>query len=145
MAGRDPLAGRRTALTRFWAGLVGVVGLAQVLTRSALTSDYDYRRVLEPWIGDAALILFSGILIERAFRRDASAFVYAAALGLVIALTDLNFSYLSSSTQVGRAIEGVILLAAGYGVAHLRGRIGPPGDPTRNSRLALPAAGAPTG
>ena len=126
-AGDDPAAGRRAALTRLWAGLVAVIGLATAVTRSGYSFDPvagNYGRVVEPWIGDMAILILAAVLVERAFRRDASTFVYAAALGLMIALSDFNFSYLSSSTELGLLIEGVILLGAGVGADRLRRRIG---------------------
>jgi len=123
----DPAAGRRAALTRLWAGLVAVIGLATAVTRSDYTYDPvagNYGRVIEPWIGDLAILVLAAILVERAFRRDASTFVYAAALGLMVALSDFNFTYLSSSTELGLLIEGVILLGAGVAADRLRRRIG---------------------
>jgi hypothetical protein len=119
----DPAAGRRAALTRLWAGVTAVVGLSAAVSQSGYVNG-EWGRVLEPWIGDLALIVLALILVERAFRRGANAFVYAAALALVIALTDFNFSYLSDSTEVGLLIEGLILLAAGFAVSKLRQRIG---------------------
>ena len=83
----------------------------------------EYGRTLTPWIGDVALLLLSAFLVERAFRRDATSFIYAAALGLIIALTDFNVSYLSDSTEGGLIIEGLILLAVGFGADELRRRI----------------------
>ena len=79
---------------------------------------------MEPWIGDLALVVLSAILVERAFRRDATSFIYAAALGLMIALTDFNLTYLSGSTEVALLIEGLILLAVGVVADRLRRRIG---------------------
>ena len=79
---------------------------------------------MEPWIGDLALLVLSAILVERAFRRDATSFIYAAALGLMIALTDFNLTYLSGSTEVALLIEGLILLAVGVIADRLRRRIG---------------------
>ncbi len=141
-ADEDPGAGRRAALTRLWAGLVAVIGLASAVTRSGYNYDPvagNYGRVIEPWIGDLALLVLAAILVERAFRRDASTFVYAAALGLIIALSDFNFTYLSSSTELGLLIEGVILLGAGVGADRLRRRIGHP-EPEPEPEVAAPAA-----
>jgi hypothetical protein len=119
----DPAAGRRAAISRFWAGLVAVIGLWQALSRSTYSA-VEYHRVVEPWIGDLALLVLSAILVERAFRRDATSFIYAAALGLLIALTDFNLTYLSDSTEVALLIEGLILLAVGVAADRLRRRIG---------------------
>jgi hypothetical protein len=68
--------------------------------------------------------VLAAILVERAFRRDATSFIYAAALGLLIALTDFNVTYLSNSTEVALLIEGLILLAVGVVADRLRRRIG---------------------
>ena len=54
--------------------------------------------------------------------------MYAAALGLIVALTDLNVSYLSASTEIALVLEGVILLAVGFAANTLRGRVGRPDD-----------------
>jgi hypothetical protein len=131
----DPAAGRRAAISRFWAGLVAVLGLSQAITRSAGFANGEYGRVVEPWVGDVALLALSAILVERAFRRDATSFIYAAALGLMIALTDFNLTYLSGSTEVALLIEGLILLAVGVLADRLRRRIG------RNDAPKLDAPG----
>jgi hypothetical protein len=123
-ADEDPAAGRRASLTRLWAGLVAVVGLATSIARSEFTTDGQSVRAVEPWIGDLAILVLAAILVERAFRRDASTFVYAAALGLIVALTDFNFSYLSTGPEIGLLIEGIILLGAGIAADRLRRRIG---------------------
>jgi len=120
----DPGAGRRAAISRFWAGIVAVLGLSQAITRSTGFANGEYGRVVEPWVGDLALLVLSAILVERAFRRDATSFIYAAALGLMIALTDFNLTYLSGSTEVALLIEGLILLAVGVVADRLRRRIG---------------------
>ena len=137
----DPEAARRAAVSRFWAGLTAVIGLAMAVTRSAYLGGGEYGRVLEPWVGDAALLLLSAVLIERAFRRDATSFIYAAAVGLIMALTDFNVSYLSDSTEVALLIEGLILLGVGVAADRLRRRIGQGGDvPGRPPDVAgLPA------
>ena len=127
-ADEDPAAGRRAALSRLWAGLVAVIGFATAVTRQGLISTGvigdEFGRVIEPWFADLAIFILAAVLVERAFRRDASTFVYAAALGLIIALTDFNFTYLSLRPELGLLIEGVILLGAGVGADRLRRRIG---------------------
>jgi len=117
-------AGRRAGLTRLWAGLLATAGLASAILRSDYLGDGGYGRVLEPWVGDLALVALAAILVERAFRRGASTFVYAAALALMIGLSDFNFSYLSDSTEAGLLVEGLILLAAGFAADRLRRRLG---------------------
>ena len=62
--------------------------------------------------------------MERAFRREATSFIYAAALGLIVALTDINVSYLADSTSAALLVEGLILLAVGLGADRLRRRVG---------------------
>ena len=79
---------------------------------------------MEPWVGDLALLVLSAILVERAFRRDATSFIYAAALGLMIALSDFNLTYLSDTTEAALLFEGLILLAVGFAADRLRRRIG---------------------
>jgi hypothetical protein len=138
-ADTDTAAGRRASLTRLWAGLVAVIGLAISAFRSGPKADGEYGRFLESWVGDLAILILAAILVERAFRRDASTFVYAAALALMVALSDFNFTYLSSSTEVGLLIEGVILLGAGVAADRLRRRIG---HPEPEPELAAPAATA---
>ena len=137
----DPAALRRAAVSRFWAGLTAVVGLSTAVTRSAF-SDGEYGRVLEPWVGVVALLVLSAVLVERAFRRDATSFIYAAALGLIVALTDFNLSYLSDSTEVALLIEGIILLGVGVAADRLRRRVGQPGA---ESPPLQPPAGEPVG
>jgi hypothetical protein len=74
-------------------------------------------------MGTAALLVLSGVLIERAFRRDATSFIYAAALGLILALTDFNVSYVSDSPEVALVVEGLILLGVGVAADRLRSRV----------------------
>ncbi len=119
-------AGRRAALTRAWAGIVGVAGLASALTRTDMLPTGDYGRVIEPWVAQVVLLLLAGLLVERAFRRNSTAFLFSAGLGLIIALTDFNFTFLSSSTEIGLLIEGAILLAVGVVADRVRRRL--PGE-----------------
>ena len=120
----DPAGLRRAAVCRFWAGLVAVIGLATAVHQSAALSTGEYGRIVEPWIGIVAMLILSGILLERAFRRDATSFMYAAALGLIVALTDLNVSYLSADTEIALVLEGAILLGVGFAANTLRRRVG---------------------
>ena len=141
-ARRDEAAGRRAALTRLWAGLTAVLGLSSAVFRSDFLAPNDFGRALEPWIGDLALLVLAAVLVERAFRRDANAYVYAAALAVMIALSDFNFTYLSSSTEVGLLVEGLILLGAGFAADRIRRRVGQPADEQPGSD-ADPSSPAP--
>ena len=143
----DASASRRAAVSRFWAGLTAVIGLATAVSRSTHLGDGEYGRVLEPWVGDLALLVLSAVLIERAFRRDATSYIYAAAIGLIVALTDFNVSYLSGSTEVALLIEGLILLGVGVAADRLRRRVGrdghePPVEPVPAEAVS---ASVPTG
>jgi hypothetical protein len=109
--------------------LTAVIGLASAMSRSAALANGEYGRVVEPWVGDVALLVLAAILVERAFRRDATSFIYAAALALLIALTDFNLTYLSDSTEAALLIEGLILLAVGVATDRLRRRVGRDGGP----------------
>jgi hypothetical protein len=128
-AAEDPGAGRRAALTRFWAGLTAVTGLASALYTTGDVSN-GWERVLEPLVADGLVIALSLFLIERAFRRDAMAFAYAGAIGLIIALTDLNVSYLGEREEIALFVEGLLLVGIGVAANRLRGRIGRGAPPT---------------
>ena len=119
----DPAAGRRAAITRFLAGLVAIVGTATSLTPSGPLGGDAYGRLIEPWIADLAIALVAAVLLERAFRRDSTAFILPGAFGLIIALTDLNFSYLAQSVYIGLLIEGGILLGVGFLASRVRRRL----------------------
>jgi hypothetical protein len=122
--GRVPGAGARAGLSRLWAGLVAVTGFCLAVTRSDMLSNGEYGRVLEPWVAQVAILILAAILVERAFRRDAAAFIVPAAIALIVALTDFNFTYLAERTEVGLLIEGLILLGVGFGADRIRRRMG---------------------
>ena len=150
----DPTAASRAAITRFWAGLLAVIGLSTSISRSAPTASGEYVRVLEPLVGDIALLVLSAVLVERAFRREATSFIYAAALGLIVALTDINVSYMADSTSAALLVEGLILLAVGFGADRLRRRVGQTGpgssgavgvvEQARSRRSSLPSPWLPS-
>jgi hypothetical protein len=121
----SPEASQRAAVSRSAAGLTAVLGAAMAISISAVRLNGDYGRVLEPGIGDVILLVIAAVLLERAFRREAGSFVYAAGLGVIIALTDLNSSYLARATsmEVGLLVEGAILLVAGFFFDRLRRRV----------------------
>jgi hypothetical protein len=119
-----PAAAARAGLTRVWAGLVAVIGGWSALSASGYLGGEDYGRVLEPWIGDALLGVLVAVLVERAIRRDSAAFILPAAIGLIAALTDLNFRYLTGSPELGLLLEGGILLAVGFSADRFRRWLG---------------------
>jgi hypothetical protein len=125
----DPVAAgaieRRTSVTRFAAGLTAVLGL----TSAVMQSGFD-GRALPPVVGDAAILVVAVALFAIAFRNNAGPYLYPAALGVIIGLSDLNGSYLAQQLGigVGLLVEGVILLAAGFLADRLRRRLaGGPG------------------
>jgi hypothetical protein len=134
----DAAAARRAGVSRLWAGLVAVSGLASAISRTDYLADGSYGRVLEPWIGDLGLLLVASVLIERAFRRESSSYVYAAALGLVIAMSDLNFRYLTNGIESALLVEGLILLVAGVAADRLRRRIRRPQGPSSRTDDPVP-------
>ena len=115
-------ARRRATVTRAWAGLVAVAGLASAVTESQYSYDSS-GRVIPAWIAELLILALAIILVERAFRRDSGAFLLAAGIGFVIALTDFNFTYLTQSTELGLLVEGGILLAVGFVADRLRRRL----------------------
>jgi hypothetical protein len=125
---RAPGSSPRAALTRFAAGLTAVLGAANAVLANGNLGNGEYGRLIEPAIGAVALIAVSAVLLERAFRRDSTAFVYPAALGMIIGLSDLNASYLAeaSGAELALLVEGVILLGAGFAFDRLRRRVGRP-------------------
>jgi len=125
-------AGRRAALARFWAGLVAIAGVATALMRT----EYDgsgFQRVIEPWIADVIVLAVSAVLVERAFRRESAAYVLAAALGVVVALTDFNATYVAptSGIEIALLVEGLLLIAIALGAERVRRRVrdSPPSEP----------------
>jgi hypothetical protein len=129
----------RAALSRFWAGMVLIAGTWAAVHAFGYRGDDAYGRILEPWLGDLIIVAIVVVLVERAFRRDAVAFIIPAALGLIAALSDLNFTYLAGSTEVGLLLEGVVLLGVGFGADRLRRRL----DRRDGTTPARPAAPEP--
>ncbi len=119
-----PESGRRASASRAWAGFVVVLGITQAVTETRYDADFTSHRVVEPWLAAVIILIVCAVLIERAFRRESSAFVYPAALGFVIAATDLNVTYLSSTIEIALLVEGGVLLGAGVIADRLRRRLG---------------------
>lgn len=120
---RDPAAQRRAGVVRLWAGLTAVLGVFYAITQSTATSELGSSRALEPFVGDAAVLVVAAILLERAYRRESNAYIFAAAIGCIAAFTDLDGSYLSSTPDVALLLEGVILIVVGFSAEILRRRL----------------------
>jgi hypothetical protein len=119
----DPGASRRASVTRSWAAFVAVGVLASALASSGNLGGGHYGRLLEPWIADVALIALAVVLVERTFRRGSIALLFAAAVATVLALSDLDFSYVSVPTGGRLSIEAAIVLATGFVADQLRRRV----------------------
>ena len=117
----DGAAARRAAVSAWASGLTAIAG-----TATAVMQSNGNGRALEPWIGDIAILVVAAVLLVVAFRRGAGAYLYPGALGLIVALTDLNSRYVADRTGIGVAllVEGVILLGAGLFAERLRRRLG---------------------
>ena len=115
-------AGRLAAITRVSAGLAAIFG-----TGMAVLQSVDGERIVPPTIGDLVLLLVAGGLVAVAFRTRHSAYLYPAAIGVVVALTDVNARLIADRTGVAVAliVEGVVLVAAGAAAMHLSRRVGP--------------------
>ena len=136
-------ASQRAGVSRLWAGIVAISGFCGAVTRSDMLPGGEYGRVLESWVAEIAILLIAAVLLERAFRRNSTAFVIAGAIGLIVALTDFNFSYLADQTEVGLLIEGLILLGVGFGADRLRRRLARQGGPDQGAAAGTPVSTAP--
>jgi hypothetical protein len=114
-------AARRATVSAWAAGLTAIAG-----TATAVMQPSDNGRAIEPWLGDVAILVVAFLLLAIAFRRGAGAYLYPGALGLIVALTDLNSRYVAEQVGIGVAllVEGVILLGAGLFAERLRRRLG---------------------
>lgn len=152
--GRGDAAAGRAALSRFGAGLTAVVATASILTRSGPRGGSDpygnqeWGRILEPAVAEAGIAIVALILLGLALRRGAPAYLYPAALGIVIALTDLNAQYVADQVGTGVALllEGIVILGAGLAADRVRRRLaGPPmgsaASPAGSSAGSPPAVG----
>ena len=110
----------RANFTRFVAGMTAVLG-----TLNAVGQGNPFDRVIPVWLGDLAVIVVALVLIVIAFRRNATAYLVPAAVGVIAALSDLNATYVANRTGVGVALllEGVILIGVGFVADRLRRRL----------------------
>jgi hypothetical protein len=119
----DAGAIRRASVTRSWAAVVAVGGLASALAYSGSLGGGRYGRLLDPWVADLALVAVAAVLVERALRRGSLALLAAAAVAVVLALSDLDFSYVSDLTGGRPIAEAAIVLAMAFAGDRLRRRI----------------------
>ena len=89
--------------------------------------------MIEPWLADVIVLAVSAVLVERAFRRESAAYVVAAALGVVVALTDFNATYVAptSGIEIALLVEGLLLIGIALGAERIRRRVrdSPPSEP----------------
>jgi len=138
---------RRANFTRFVAGMTAIGG-----TFTAFGQSYPYDRVFPVWLGDLVVLVVALVLIVIAFRRNATAYLLPAAIGVIGALSDLNATYVADQTGVGVAllVEGVILIGVGFVADRLRRRVwgeqrtSPEAAPT-DAAAVEPAAVEPAG
>jgi len=97
-------------VTRLIAGLTAIFAV----TAGAMVSGNE-GRALPAWLSDLAVLAVSGALLAIAIRFGALAYLLPAALGLIVALTDLNSQYVVERTGIGAAlvVEGLILIGTG--------------------------------
>jgi hypothetical protein len=115
-------SGARAAATRIAAGLAAVLGTWTAITiMGPWNWETEPSRVLEPAVGDALMLAVSIVLVALALRRVTSAYLWPAALGVLIALTDLNASYVVDETGMGPAL--LVEALALFGIALLSDRI----------------------
>lgn len=127
----DVRAHDRVALSRFAAGLTAVIASSSILTRSGPRGgldewgNQDYGPLLEPAVAGVGVAIIALILLGLALVRGAQAYLYPAALGIVIALTYLNASYVADQVGTGVALllEGVVILGAGVAADRVRRRL----------------------
>jgi len=121
MSTTDPSRWRRMTLTRFWAAMTVIVGASAAVMGWGFVPG----RSLEPVLGDALLLVAAGAIAFVALRVGSFAYMLPVGLGVFIALTDLNGSYVVDSTGWGPALllEGLVLIGVGVGIELLRRRL----------------------
>jgi len=117
-------ARRRAAITRLGAGMIAVIGVSTGVWLQNGWNEHGSIRAVPAFAGDGVLIVVSLALVWLAIRGR-SIYLYPAALGLVIALTDLNAQYVAPEAGAALALllEGLILLGVGFAADRLRRRM----------------------
>ena len=118
-------AERRASVTRFAAGLTAVAGIGTAISAGQFEASGDYERVLAAWLGDGAVLAVAVMLLALAVRRGATAYLYPAALGVIVAFSDFNGQYIIEQTGIGLAllVEGLMLIGVGVLAERLRRRL----------------------
>jgi hypothetical protein len=135
---------RRVAVTRLAAGLAAVLGIT-----TSVTQGYGFAGAIQPWIGDAVILGVAVGLLAIALRPGSGPYLYPAALGIIVGLTDINARYIAERMSVGFAllVEGLILIGAGLLAERLRRRIEAARNVAPDSMAVVPsevkADGAP--
>jgi hypothetical protein len=115
---RAPGSTRRADLARFAAAMTAVLGTTMAVMITRPWTEYGGgERVLEPAVGVALLLAVSAVLAGLALLRGSSAYLWPAALGVLIGFSDLNATYVVDEAGLGPALflEALIL----FGVAGL--------------------------
>jgi len=122
-AAEDPSHWRRLTLTRSWAAMTVIVGGSTAIFGWALGPGGG----LEALIGVPLLLAACGAIAVLALRIGSFAYLLPVGLGVFIALTDVNRTYVVDSTGLGPALllEGLALIAVGWGLELLRRRLAP--------------------
>jgi hypothetical protein len=119
-----PGAEARSVLTRLGAGLTAILGTTMAISLTAMRSDEVYAsvRALEPAVGDVVLFAVCALLILLAARLRTTAYLWPAALGVLISLSDLNTTYVVDTTGTGPAlfVEALILFGVALATHALR-------------------------
>lgn len=116
----DGEAGLRAGFARFGGAAYGILGASGAL----LTS---YRGgPIEPVVGVAIVLLVVAAFVGLSLRTGATGPLYAAALGIVIALSALNAAYIVDDVGMGPALllEGLILVGVGVATDRARREVG---------------------
>lgn len=132
----DPGGARRGWLVRLVAGCVAVLGLAGSLLGTGWPAGAGMTDRLDPLIGDLAVLGLAAGLVALAGGRRTDAWLYPAALGIVLAVSDLNARRLADGLGMAPAllVEGATLIGVGVATEALRRRLAGVGRPEAATR-----------
>lgn len=127
-----PGADGRRALSRLAVGFTAVFGTTSAIAMTEPVADtWTWQRVLPPVLGDLLLIVVCAVLVLVGGRLRSTTYLWPAALGIVVALTDLNASYVAGS-NLSTALfgEGLILFGVAMATWWIRRRMVSPARET---------------